>query len=293
MRTHYRAEAACVAVLLRLCVSTWLVSASFPPAQNITWKSTNFKTVLSWGPEPTAEYSYTVEFAQLNKDRQRNPHCIQSSQTQCDLSSSLSDLQASYTADVLSEPPQGAPLELKEYPYTRSPPFCPYTDTLLLGPSFRLDVSPDQKRTTVQVVDPLTAVFRDGRQLSIRDVFGDELKYKVTYRRNKSTGKKVVTSRSSELVLSDLDPGESYCFQVQVLVPSRPTSSQLGTLSQTQCTHQRDPSLLDQYSLGVIVGAVLLPLLLVGGLIALIVICCLRRNKEQPSEKKETEALNV
>lgn len=39
------------------------LAASYPRAQNVTWKSTNFKTVLSWDPEPSELYSYTVEFS--------------------------------------------------------------------------------------------------------------------------------------------------------------------------------------------------------------------------------------
>lgn len=38
-------------------------AGSYPRAQNVTWKSTNFKTILAWEPKPSAEYSYTVEFS--------------------------------------------------------------------------------------------------------------------------------------------------------------------------------------------------------------------------------------
>lgn len=56
-------------------------------------------------------------------------------------------------------------------------------------PDFKLEVSEDKKNTTLFVTDPLTAVFKDGRQLTLRDIFADKLKYKVTYRKNKSAGK--------------------------------------------------------------------------------------------------------
>jgi len=56
-------------------------------------------------------------------------------------------------------------------------------------PDFKLQVSDDKKKTTLYVEDPLTAIFKDGRQLNIRDVFSDQLLYRVTYRRNKSTGR--------------------------------------------------------------------------------------------------------
>lgn len=56
-------------------------------------------------------------------------------------------------------------------------------------PDFKLEVSEDKKKTTLFITDPLTALFKDGRQLNIRDIFSDQLMYKVTYRKNKSTGK--------------------------------------------------------------------------------------------------------
>lgn len=281
-----------MAVLLHVCVSSRLVLGSFPRAQNVTWKSTNFKTVLTWGPEPTADYSYTVEFNQVGHDQQRNPHCIRTSQTQCDLSRGMPDVTACYTAYVVSEPPLGAPAELKEHPYTIAPKFCPSQDTVIGSPSFRLEVGQDQRSTTVFIRDPLTALFREQQQLSLRDVYGDQLDYRVSYRRNKSTGKKEVTSRSNTVEVSGLDQGQSYCFQVQAVVRSRPPHSQLGELSQALCTPQTHPSLLDQYSVLVIAGAVLLPLLLLGALVAVVVVCCRRKKKEARSEK-ETQALNI
>ncbi|CAL9687280.1 unnamed protein product [Knipowitschia caucasica] len=293
MWTMTRLHPLCVVVLMHACLTALLAHAAFPPAQNVTWKSTNFKTVLMWGPEPGPEYSYTVEFSQVGRDRQRNPHCIQSSNPQCDLSSSLSELNACYTADVLSEPPMGAPREIKDYPYSSSPRFCPYTHTTLLGPSFKLEVSDDHRVTTVHISDPLTALFTDSRQLSIRDVFGDDLEYKVTYRRNKSTGKKVATTKSNVVELKSLDHGQSYCFQVQTFIRSRPTATQLGELSPTQCTPYKDPKLTDQYSVGVLAAAVLLPLLLMGGIIALVVVCCRRRTSQKTQNQKENQALNV
>lgn len=38
-------------------------SGSYPPAQNVTWTSVNFKTILSWGPKPSSDYTYTVEYS--------------------------------------------------------------------------------------------------------------------------------------------------------------------------------------------------------------------------------------
>ncbi|KAM7390897.1 hypothetical protein PAMA_008885 [Pampus argenteus] len=261
-------------------------SGSYPKAQNVTWKSTNFKTMLTWAPKPSANYSYTVEFSMVGGDKQRNSNCIQSSATICDLSSSLMDLNAYYTADVLSEPPLGVLSDLIEFPYTSSPRFCPYKDTDISRPDFKLEVSKDKKKTTLYVTDPLTALFKDGHQLNIRDIFSDNLEYKITYRRNKSTGKKVHISKSSVIELTDLDRGESYCFSVQAFIPSRSTDKQLGELSQTQCSNNDNHSIFEVYSVGVIATAILLILLLIGIIITVTVLCC-KRMKNAPKSEKE------
>lgn len=41
----------------------YIFAGSYPKAQNVTWKSNNFKTFLTWEPEPSADYSYTVEYS--------------------------------------------------------------------------------------------------------------------------------------------------------------------------------------------------------------------------------------
>uniref|UniRef100_A0A3B4XEP3 Tissue factor n=2 Tax=Seriola lalandi dorsalis TaxID=1841481 RepID=A0A3B4XEP3_SERLL len=275
-----RPAAVCVLLLL----ST--VLGSFPQAQHVTWKSTNFKTVLSWEPKPSADYSYTVEFSVVGRDRQRNHHCVRSSATVCDLSSSLTDLNANYTADILSEPPLGVTSDLIEFPYTTSPRFCPYKDTDIGRPDFKLEVSEDKKKTTLYVTDPLTALFKDGRQLSIRDVFSEQLHYRVTYRRNKSTGKKSADFKTNIIEMSGLDRGESYCFNVQAFIPSRSFKKQLGELSHTQCSEVEDPSISDVYSVGVIAVAIFLILLLIAIIIAVTVICCRCRRNARTTGKE-------
>ncbi|KAM4534477.1 coagulation factor III, tissue factor a isoform 1-T1 [Odontesthes bonariensis] len=254
-------------------------SGFYPRAQNVTWKSTNFKTVLTWEPKPSANYSYTVEFSVVGRDKQRNHHCIRSSNTICDLSNSLTDLQGCYKADVLSEPPLGATSDLTEFPHTSSPQFCPYKETDIDRPDFELKMNEDKTITTVYVTDPLTALFKDDRQLNIRDIFSDQLQYKVTYRRNKSTGKKVHYSKSSVIELTDLDQGESYCFNIQAYIPSRSSDKQLGKMSVIKCSNNDDQSILKVYSFPVIAVAILLILLVIGIIISVTVVCCKHRKK--------------
>ncbi|KAJ3611030.1 hypothetical protein NHX12_021046 [Muraenolepis orangiensis] len=274
--------------LLALCMDvlffTHLVSGSFPRAQNVTWTSTNFKTLLTWGPKPSEEYSYTVDFSVIGQDRQQNPHCIRSGETTCDLTRSLTQLKKTYEAEVLSEPPRGATSDLIEFPHTRSEPFCPYQDTDIDKPDFKIVEGKDKRSVTLYVVDPLTALFNNQQQLTLRDVFADDLQYKVTYRRASSTGKKTYVSKTSQVELTKLDQGESYCFTVQAYIPSRSTNKQLGAFSHTHCS-EGERSFTDVYSVQVIIGGVLLILVLLAIIIAVTVVCC-RRNRAQKNEKE-------
>lgn len=284
--------AAAAALLLVVVLCARCASGSYPRAQNVTWSSINFKTFLTWGPQPSSDYTYTVEYSSLSGDTQRNPHCIRSSLTRCDLSTSLTDLNLCYTADVLSTPPLGATTDLTEFPHTSSKRFCPLQDTDIGKPNFKLEVSQDKRKTTLYVQDPLTALFKDGRQLNMRDVYADKLMYRVTYRRNKSTGKKVQNSESSVIELTGLDVGESYCFYVQAYIPSRSTEKQLGEQSSTQCSNDDEQSIFDVYSVGVIAGGIIL-ILVVVGLIIGVTVFCLRRRRSPRNNRKEGEPLNA
>ncbi|XP_060920463.1 coagulation factor IIIa [Labrus mixtus] len=281
-----RSSAAPCIVILFFTLSA---SGSYPKAQNVTWKSTNFKTILTWQPKPSSDYSYTVEFSALGGDKQKNTHCIRTFGTVCDLSSSLTDLKTCYTAEVSSVPLPGATSDLIEFPYTRSPRFCPYQDTDIGKPEFKLTVSEDKRTTTLYVTDPLTAIFKDDRQLNIRDIYSDQLQYFVTYRKNKSTGKKDKTSKSNVIEITGLDRGESYCFNVQAFIPSRNGDKDKGELSITQCTND-DQSFFKVYSVGVIAAAIFLILLLIGLIVAVTVVCYKCREKAPKTRNEESES---
>lgn len=47
----------------------------------------------------------------------------------------------------------------------------------------------DDGRIIVNITDPLTSIHRRGKQLSIRDVLKNDLKYKISYYKSGSTGK--------------------------------------------------------------------------------------------------------
>ena len=61
----------------------------------------------------------------------------------------------------------------------------------LIGrPEFKIEVSKDKRKITLYVEDPPVALFNEQNKLkTMRDVFADELQYKVTFGKATSTGK--------------------------------------------------------------------------------------------------------
>ncbi|KAL7874385.1 hypothetical protein SRHO_G00053550 [Serrasalmus rhombeus] len=262
------------------------VSGTFPKAQNVTWDSLNFKTLLTWSPKPV-NYSYTVEFSKQGENNERVPFCIRTSETECDLTSGLKDLKGRYTADVVSEPVKDGTSDHTEYPYTTSPFFIPYLDTVIGKPEFKIIVSDDQKKVTLYIIDIPTAIVNEsnGQRLTIRDIFKDDLQYKISYRKAKSTGKKEKLSAGSEIELTDLEKGRSYCFNVQAYILSRSPGKQLGELSNVQCSPEEATSIFEEYSLTVIALAILAIIVIIAVVIAVIVLCWRRRQKQRAQRK--------
>ncbi|XP_059418793.1 tissue factor-like [Carassius carassius] len=251
-------------------------------ATNVSWSSYNFKTILSWGPKPV-NYTYTVEFSRVGKDRQRNPHCIRSTETECDLTNEL-DVKGVYSADVLSESLHGS-FDYVEPPFSRSKKFCPYNDTLIGRPEFKLNVN-ENKKIVLIIHDPITALHKDGRSLNIRDVFKKNLKYKIAYNKAGSTGKKMIIVDESKAEFT-LDEDQSYCFSVAAYIASRKGDRRVGEWSLPKCSPQEHKTPFEEYGLAVIGGAALIILTFVITVIVLIVVCC-KRVRRQTLTAKET-----
>ncbi|XP_067310062.1 coagulation factor IIIb [Pseudorasbora parva] len=272
---------------------TWLTLVNGSPAPlkvgkltkatNVTWLSYNFKTILSWGPKPV-NYTYTVEFSRVGKDKQRNPHCIETTETECDLTNELEN-KGVYTAEVLSETLRGMVSDHVELPYTRSKTFCPYNDTLIGRPEFSLTMSKDKKIVLI-IRDPITAKHKNGNYMTIRDIFKKNLKYQISYNKAGSTGKKIRIVDGSKEEFK-LDEGQSYCFSVAAYIPSRKGDKMNGEWSLPKCSPQEHKTLFDEYGLPVIGGAALIILAFVIAVIVLIVVCC-KRAQRPTTLPKET-----
>ncbi|KAJ8397564.1 hypothetical protein AAFF_G00438400 [Aldrovandia affinis] len=257
---------------------------TYPLAQDVKWSSIDFKTLLMWGPEPT-NYSYTVEFSVVGKDRERNPHCIRTMSTECDLTSMLTKLNETYTAVVSSEPLPRETSDLSEFPFTRSEKFCPYEDTNIGKPEFKIEVSKDKRKITLYIKDPLSALYKDGRFLNMRDIFMGDLKYRVSYGKAQTSGKRTQDTDSNEIEL-DVDKGASYCFNVQAYIPSR-LRRQLGESSQSQCSPAEDRPFYEEYGIGVIAGVILVVITALISAIVIPVVLCKRRHNTRNNGKDD------
>ncbi|XP_057574052.1 tissue factor isoform X2 [Hippopotamus amphibius kiboko] len=201
-------------------------------AYNLTWKSTNFKTILEWEPKPI-NHVYTVQISSRLGNWKNK--CFYTRDTECDVTDEIvKNVTETYLARVISYPVDAID-STWEPPFTNSPEFTPYLETNLGWPT---NQSFEQVGTKLKVTvqDPLTLVRVNGTFLSLRDVFGKDMNYVLYYWRASSTGKKKATTNTNEFSI-DVDKGENYCFTVQAVIPSRKTN-QKSLESPIECTSQ-------------------------------------------------------
>lgn len=276
------------ALVLTFCIliseDRWVQSSTaLPTAVNLTWSSINFKTILEWKPEPTG-FTYTVEISGKQTDWKKNPACIKTKNTECDLTGLLQAVNDTFYAHVISEP-DGINEEAEEYPYTASPAFCPYKNTIIGQPEFTLKENEAKNKVTVIIKDPITPYRNSNKTFqSIREYFNEDLAYQIYYWKASSTGKKTETTNTNEAEIN-IEKGESYCFSVQPVILSRKDMTKMGHVAPPKCTPSQGHFLNDY-------GPALLIVLLVVIVIAIIVtisLCVACKCKKSAEEKKKTE----
>uniref|UniRef100_A0A8C3TMS4 Tissue factor n=1 Tax=Catharus ustulatus TaxID=91951 RepID=A0A8C3TMS4_CATUS len=199
-------------------------------AVNITWSSINFKTILQWQPKPSG-YFYTVEIHGQTSDIKRK--CILTSETECDVTDALRNVNETYTAHILSVMPAEMD-NFEEPPFAVSEKFTPYSQTVIGKPEIK-NYSQEGSKLNVVFKDPLTPyIFPNGSFQSIQDIFQHDLEYKLYYWKDQSSGKKDVTTKSHNFEVS-VDSGKNYCFYVQGIIPSR-RENRNGQESVVLCT---------------------------------------------------------
>ncbi|KAK1879648.1 Tissue factor [Dissostichus eleginoides] len=274
-------------ICLGVCLYTWTLTAAennVPKAENLKWVSLDFKTIIKWTAEES-DYKYTVSFSSDDNNWSLSPDCIRITESECDLTEHLTPYDRAYKADIQTEPDLvDYDEDLDNYPHTYSDPFNPYRESKISAVDITVEAV-DESRVMVNITDPLTGIHRRGKQLSLRDILQNDLKYKISYYKSGSTGKRDNISDSSMAEVSKLDAGESYCFMAAAFIPSRPKSSQLGAWSQQLCT-PLEGSILHELNLGFWVGITFILLTVFFVIVTVTVLCCRccrQRNSTQSS----------
>ncbi|XP_043941627.1 tissue factor [Protopterus annectens] len=274
-----------VVVVLTLCSliseKRWVVSSTkLPTADNLTWSSINLKTILEWQPAPTG-FTYTVEISGKLTNWKKNPACIKTKNTECDLTRFLQDVKDTFYAHVISEP-EGTNEEAEEYPYKVSPAFTPYNQTIIGQPDFTLKENEAKTKVKVMIKDPDTPYRYDNKTFrSIREFFNGNLAYHIYYWKATSTGKKTENTNTNEVEIN-IEKGESYCFSVQPVIPSRKDQTRLGHVTPPKCTPSQGSFLADY-------GPALLIIVIIAVVLSIIItvsICVACKCKKSAEEKK-------
>lgn len=270
---------------LGVCLSAWIITSAggnlVPKAENVRWVSLDFKTILTWTAIPS-NYKYTVVYSRAGSDWMDSQHCIRVSESECDLTFDLVPYDRSYTADIKTEPETlDYDYDLEEFPHTDAPPFNPYRESNISAVNFTVQAV--DEKIMIHIIDPLTSIHQTGKQLSIRDILKKDLKYKISYYKAGSTGKRDIISDSSTAEVSGLDAGQSYCFMVAAFIPSRAKGTQQGAWGIQQCT-PGEPNIVQDLSLGAWVGIVFIMLTVLIIIITVTVLCCKCCRQKNPSQ---------
>ncbi|NXG24111.1 TF factor, partial [Grallaria varia] len=253
--------------------------AELPTAVNITWSSINFKTILQWQPKPSG-YFYTVEIHGQTSDIKKK--CILTTETECDVTDALQDVRETYIAQILSV----MSMEMDNFEEPRfavSEKFTPYSQTVVGKPEIK-NYTQKGSELTIVIKDPLTPyVFPNGSFKSIRDIFQQDLEYKLYYWKDQSSGKKDATTKSHTFQVS-VESTKNYCFYVRGMVPSR-RENRNGQDSTMSCTSV-GRSTLDDYGAEVFIIIAVIAIAVITLAIVLPVILC-KRKKARAAREKE------
>ncbi|XP_055994976.1 tissue factor [Sorex fumeus] len=249
---------------------------------NLTWKSTNFKTVLEWEPK-SVNHVYTVQISDKLGDWRGK--CFSITDTECDLTDEImKDVNQTYMARVISIPVKVTSYT-EELSYINSRKFTPYLETNISQPTIQSFKQVGTK-LNVTVQDAHTLVKMNHTFLSLREVFGQDLTYILYYWKASSTGKKTAKTNTNEFLI-DVDKGADYCFCVHAVILSRKLNKRSPD-STTECTRRGKVA---SQELFFIVGAVVFVVIIFIIVLALCLHKC--RKRKAGHSRKEGFPLNT
>ncbi|GCB65072.1 coagulation factor III, tissue factor a [Scyliorhinus torazame] len=264
-----------------VCFHGGLISgASLQRVTNLKWTSFNFHTTLQW-ESTSKEAAYTVRVRGIQTDWKRKPECTHIQSTSCDMTSMMQNVTDRYVAEVLT---LSADLtdEVEEPPVAESTPIQLLSATEIGEPNFKLFQN-SSREARLLIEGTVTSIrFSNNTPKTLRDIYGPNLQYKVTYWKDGTSGKRDKTTHN-QVVLIKVDEGVTYCFSVEIKINS---PYKYGPRSQAKCTKVQN----SEYGLG------FYALIIIGTLVALSVIIgvtvCLCRRKAAHSNT-ETNPLKV
>ncbi|XP_062920687.1 coagulation factor IIIa [Mobula hypostoma] len=243
---------------------------SLKAVTNVKWNSFNFFTKLEW--ERTSENAvYTVRLADRKSDWKKKPECTLINATSCDLTSLMQDVNAHYTAEVLTYNANDT-VGIREPPFTKSPEIQLLKDTVIGQAKFTIT---RKRKTEIQLTieDPNTYIrFSNNTQKTLRDIYGPQLQYKMTYWKDGSSGKKPDTINGQVLKM-EVEPASSYCFSIQPYIKSL---HKHGQTSIDQCVAS-EPTFFTEYGFGMFALIGVGVLLLLSIFIGITVFLCRRK----------------
>lgn len=282
------------ALYVGACMTAWMITTAkadiIPKAENVRWVSVDFKTMLFWTATPS-DYTYTVLYSEAEGDWDTNPECIQISHSECEMTHSLKPFDRTYTADIKTEPAGMSNYDPDDLPHTYSLPFNPYRQSEISAVNFTVE-SVEETAVTINITDPLTTIHERTKQLSIRDILKKDLKYKISYSKSGSTGKRDIISDDSVARVEKLDAGESYCFMVAAYIPSRPKDHKQGEWSTQICTPGHKTP-LEELSLGALVGGIFILLVVLVIIVTVAVLCCKCSRQRQKTIQQSSQSTVV
>ncbi|XP_020485969.2 tissue factor [Labrus bergylta] len=261
-----------------------IITAADPnsKAENVRWTSLDFKTMLTWTSK-TPQQTYTVKFSRPEGDWYEARNCLGTA-SECDLSAELKPFNEFYTADILTDnEDHDSDYGHDEFQHTESTPFNPYRDSNISAVEFSVRAL-SSSTVRLNIIDTLTSVHEGSKQLTIRDIFTKDLKYKIIYTKSGNTGNRENISDSSRAEVTKLDAATSYCFMVAAYIPSRPTSTQLGAWSRQLCekTHGESSS-MHELSMGALVAVIFVLLTVFIIIVTVTALCCKKRQQTEKS----------
>ncbi|XP_078074952.1 coagulation factor III, tissue factor a [Mustelus asterias] len=250
------------------------------PVTNLEWISFNFRTILQWKTTSTGS-AYTVRIRGIQTDWKRKPECTHIEGTSCDLTSLMQNVTDKYLAEVLTYS-----VEFKEEdtepPVAESTPIQLLSQTDIGEANFHISQN-SSREVQILIEDPVTGIrFSNNTPKTLRDIYGPNLQYKVTYWKDGTSGQRSEYTKN-QMVQIKVDEGVNYCFSVQIKILSL---YRFGSKSQHKCTNGQNAV----YGLGfyalVIIGTVAVISIIIG-----VTVCLCRRKATHSSA--ETNPLKV